>query len=332
MKTIMVFNIPADSGGALTILKQYYNQAILQEDINWIFVISRPRLENYKNIKILNFPFAKKNWFNRIIFDSFYEKKLIKKYKPDKLISLQNSILKSRIEQSVYIHNPLPFSKIKFSIIKEPKMWLYKNVVKRKVKKALKKSDEITVQTTWMKEACIKMVPGINDKIKLQPPTLEPIVSEYKHKKVEQITFFYPASNLKYKNHDVILNAMKKIDRNLDYKVIFTLDKNDKNNKNIVKVVKENRLNVEFIGNLQYENVLKKYSESILIFPSYLETYGLPLKEASVIGSPIIASNTEFAREILLNYKDVLYFEKFDYNQLAKHMEKHINYKGNNHD
>ena len=42
-KTIIIFNVAASSGGALTILNQYYNKALEDKDNNYIFVISTPK-------------------------------------------------------------------------------------------------------------------------------------------------------------------------------------------------------------------------------------------------------------------------------------------------
>ena len=51
---IMVFDVPAEYGGALTILNQYYNTAIKDKENEWIFVVSTPKLKETDNIKILN--------------------------------------------------------------------------------------------------------------------------------------------------------------------------------------------------------------------------------------------------------------------------------------
>jgi len=66
MKKIMVFDVPAESGGALTILKQYYEKAIKDTKNKWIFVVSTPDLADTKNVKILNYPWVKKSWVHRL--------------------------------------------------------------------------------------------------------------------------------------------------------------------------------------------------------------------------------------------------------------------------
>ena len=60
------------------------------------------------------------------------------------------------------------------------------------------------------------------------------------------------------------------------------------------------------------ECVYEQYAKSVLIFPSYIETLGLPLLEARLTGCPIIAADTPFAKEILDGYNNVAYFGQFD--------------------
>ena len=44
-----------------------------------------------------------------------------------------------------------------------------------------------------------------------------------------------------------------------------------------------------------------------MVFPSYIETYGLPLIEAASLGVPIIAADLPYAREVLDGYEGVTF-------------------------
>ena len=48
-----------------------------------------------------------------------------------------------------------------------------------------------------------------------------------------------------------------------------------------------------------------------------IETYGMPLGEAQQFGNPIIAADTEFAREVLKDYDNKYFFEPFEAEKLA---------------
>ncbi|MGB7604382.1 MAG: glycosyltransferase, partial [Lutisporaceae bacterium] len=135
------------------------------------------------------------------------------------------------------------------------------------------------------------------------------------------MTFFYPASEFEYKNHRVLIEACKKLrqEKIKDYKVKFTLkgDENDYVFK-LFNDVKANNLPIEFIGSLSREKVFELYTKSVLIFPSFIETYGLPMLEAKLHKGIILASDCPFSHEILDEYENAYFFDPFDCEYLAR--------------
>lgn len=67
---IMLFDVPAEYGGALSILKQYYEKATNDKDNQWYFVISTPDLAETENVKIIKHAWVKKSWLHRLYFDN----------------------------------------------------------------------------------------------------------------------------------------------------------------------------------------------------------------------------------------------------------------------
>ena len=70
--------------------------------------------------------------------------------------------------------------------------------------------------------------------------------------------------------------------------------------------------------------MLKRYNESSLVFPSYIESFGLPLAEARAMGTVIFASDCPFSREVLAGYENAYFFDPFKPEQLAALMEDSI--------
>ena len=67
-----------------------------------------------------------------------------------------------------------------------------------------------------------------------------------------------------------------------------------------------------------------------LVFPSYIETYGLPLIEAASLGVPIIAADLPYAREVLEGYDGVTFVSHDDVSGWAEaisKLEKDLRYK-----
>jgi glycosyltransferase involved in cell wall biosynthesis len=312
----MVFDVAASSGGALTILKDFYEKALIDDSNQWIFILSTPILKDGENVKIKNFKWVKKSWFHRIYFEFFVPRYLIKRYLPDKILSLQNLIvLGTKIKQTVYLHQSLPFSNYKFSILTDSKLWFYQNIMGYLIKKSIFKAEFVIVQTNWMKLSCVKKLGISENKIIVQKPFFK-ILSNKKFnisisKKIE---FFYPSSGDQYKNHILIIKALLVVNKSIlkNIKIIFTLNGNE--NKNIMKlksVIIKNKLPVDFVGFLPINKVFEYYKKSILLFPSFIETIGLPLIEAKEFGTPIIVADLPYSREALLDYNKVYFFDPF---------------------
>lgn len=326
----MVFDVPADSGGALTILNQYYNTAVEEKDKEWIFVIGIPKLEECENITVLNYPWVKKSWFHRLYFDLFIAYKIVNKYKADEILCLQNVIIpRVSLKQTLYLHQSLPFIEKKYGITENFKFWLYQNIVGKIIYKSIQKSEKIIVQTKWMMEAAIKKTGVCEDKFILKQPELNfKKIKPYEEKNHGTRLFFYPANGLVYKNHKIIVKACKILkNQGIDnYKVIFTLTgEENKHIKNLRKTVNNYQLPIDFIGSISIDEVYNYYSKSVLIFPSYIETFGLPLLEAKMHNSQILASNCKFSVEILDNYQKVEYFDPDDTKELSGLMKNRIN-------
>lgn len=317
MKKIMVFDVPAESGGALTILNQFYEKALLDKENDYIFVTGKISLTESENVKNISFPWIKKSWIHRLFFDEFLAHKLVKEQKIDEILSLQNvSIKKSDISQKLYIHQPLPFVDKRYKITENLKFWLYQNIISKRIYKSAQTVDEVIVQTEWFKKEVVKRANINSSKVVIQIPETNIKVEKYFERNEKNLkTFFYPASALSYKNHKVIIEAALLLKRQGvdDFEIIFTLEGDEnKEISGLHDTAKFNKLPITFIGSIPYDDVLSYYSHSILLFPSHIETYGLPLLEAREHKTAILASGYPFSKEILKNYDDARFLNPND--------------------
>lgn len=326
---IMIFDVPAESGGALTILNQYYDAAIKDKKYEWIFVVSTPKLKEADNVRVLNYPWIKKSWFHRVYFDKFIAIKILDKYKVDKILSLQNVVVpKTKVKQTLYLHQSLPFVNKRYRINENFKFWLYQNVISKMVFKSILKADKVIVQTKWMRDAAVKKTNVSIDKFIIeQPKAVVNVKRYYQQNLINENLFFYPASSAEYKNHSIIIEASRilKKDKIKNYKVILTLNGSENNNiKKLYKIILKEDLPIDLIGSIDLETVYDYYSRSTLIFPSFIETLGLPLLEAKIHYSPILASDCAFSHEILDGYEKVQFFNPFNPLELAELLKKNI--------
>lgn len=331
--TIMICDVHASESGALSILDDLYNQIRTYEDktVNWVFVVSVPEYEETENIKVRRFPWVKKSWGHRYYFDSVTTKSLLKEYNPDKVFSLQNKgISFYKKEQVVYLHLAFMLADYKFDFRRDGiKLWLYQNVIGKSIFKSLKKVDKTIVQTQWMKDALANQA-GINkDSIVVQHPDITSNnILHFNDTKESRKRFFYPATAFLYKNHQAILEAVVLARENglEDYEIIFTIEENENDyTRSLAEYAKQNGLNVDFHGKFPREKVFELYAQSVLIFPSHVETFGLPLLEARMTGTYVIASDCPFSREILEGYEKASYFNAYNSEELSQQILKICN-------
>lgn len=330
----IVAAVPADGGGVLSILQDFYSyvKEYAKED-EWYFLVSTPVIKPCENIHVIRTDWTRRSWVHRLIWEKRDCPKVIRSINPDAILSLQNlTLVCSKIPQVVYVHQPLPFQEQKnFSFFKsdERKLAAYQNIIGRLINKSVKKADKVVVQTKWMKEAVAKKGKISINKIDILYPQIAHELFSLNDKMdinandFEYPEFFYPAGPYLYKNHDIILDSLVLLKkRGLEPKVNFTLNGNENTYvKRLRERIKDKELNVSFVGKMDRKEVILTYRHSKLLFPSYIETFGLPLLEARLVGGKIIAARTPFASEILEGYGKVEWFEPFDSEHLANLME-----------
>lgn len=322
---IVVNDIAADehSGGAFTVLKNVYQAAKEHgQQHQWHFLLADTYPEHFEEtdyIHVHGYPEIKQSWGKRLAFDFWSGKKIIQSFDPDVYVSLQNTATKGlNIPQIVYLHQSLPYQTNKnFSFFKqgELKFAVLQHLVGSIFNHLLPQATLVVVQTNWMKQALLKKFPKMN--VLVLPPDIG-IQSETIPLANPDLTrFFYPAGNFLYKNHDLIFKAVNLLEQRgyKDFTVELTLDPKEQE-----KYPETNH--IQFLGSLPLEQVYQKYQEQVLLFPSYIETFGLPLMEAKTYGTVILASDTDFSREILTGYPNAYLFNYQEEQALADLMEK----------
>lgn len=292
-------------GGAYSILKQFINH-IPQNDLNWIIFV--PQEFDYlpisSNIKIIK-QSVSKSFIKRLSWDFSGLNKFLKNIniKPIANISLQNTGFRTikGIPNFIYYHQSLPFYSQKWNPFKrgERTAWFYKNIYPFAVRLFLSKVTKILVQLDFIKEGFRKCFNHPEDNIKIFSPEISlPKSIKDKNLPTDKINLIYPTHDNSYKNNEMLINAVGNLGDN--YNLFLTLNSN------------ENSSNIHYLGHIPQEEIFAYYKAcDALVFPSYIETFGLPLAEAAMLGVPIIAADIPYAREVLDGYNGVK-FVKFD--------------------
>ncbi len=166
--------------------------------------------------------------------------------------------------------------------------------------------NEILVQSNSMRDDFLMEKTILDFKQITVRPFLpvEQIDAEPKRKlESEVISFIYVSSGEVHKNHSRLLRAWELLAREsifpelrltlhpeLDHLLLDQME----------EIKRSSGANVVNLGRLSHLEIIEAYKRSsALIFPSFLESFGLPLYEAKNLGLPIIASEKDFVRDVL---------------------------------
>lgn len=331
-KKIVISGINFFEGGPLSVFKDclsFANQSQYQTKYKFIALVHKTELfesSDYANIEFIAFPNSRKSYFYRLFYEYFYFKRFAKDNEISFWLSLHDMTPSiGNIPQAVYCHNPSPFNSINFrDIYIQPTQFFFRLFYKFLYKINIKKNKYVIVQQLWMKNSFVEMFGLTAKKIIVAPPQITEISAQYLNNKVKKEEdykmFFFPTFPRPFKNIEVICEAAKLVlNEKENFKIVITVDGSENNySQSILKKYKDIK-NISFIGLIKREEVYEYYSKAdCLIFPSKLETWGLPISEFKQFNKPMFVANLPYAKETVGNYDYVSFFDINDPAELAK--------------
>jgi len=324
-------------GGPLSVLKDcldYLKDSEYTKEYKILALVHKKNLfdeSKYSEIEFVEYPKSRNSYFYRLYYEYIYFKKFANKNKVSFWLSLHDITPNiGSIPQAVYCHNPSPFNTVNFrDLYLQPTQLLFRFFYKYLYRINIGKNRYVIVQQQWLKYRFEKMFKINRSQIIVAKPE-EPNIPEAfleKSTSKNQITFFYPAYPRPFKNLEVIGKAMEHLKEwgVGNFKVIITL--NGKENRYSESIYsKFNHLpTLFFAGLLKREEVYKMYATcDCLLFPSKLETWGLPISEFRQFKKPMFVADMEYAKETAAGYNQVRFFDSENPKLLADLMRKFI--------
>ncbi|NLS13529.1 glycosyltransferase family 4 protein [Vibrio sp. SM6] len=332
---IVLSGVNLVEGGPLTVLKDAISSSANCEAITAVVCLVNDASlfgEHKLNPKVrfIEFPIVKRNWAFRVFFEYCYCYFLAMKIKPDFWFSLHDCtpFLPKQVTQSVYCHNPSPFYMPNvFDFRYDLKFVLFTMFYRFLYRININANKYVVVQQSFVRDFIKKMSPDmeviVSHPLKKQPKEYK-CKSKSKSNSIELVHFFYPALARTFKNHMVILEALKIIKSKSpevlsSIRITLTLQPNgNRFNRFLCKAFSGYDC-VDIVGLLSKDEVNTIYADAhALLFPSKLETWGLPLSEAKSFDLPLIVSDLPYAKETIGDYDKVTFFDPNNPRELAK--------------
>ncbi|MBC7429123.1 MAG: glycosyltransferase [Bacteriovorax sp.] len=330
MKKNFIIYAPAiniQTGGAHSILENFLISidSKLVSESNWTFIGNEEYrsacASNNINFRSLN---LNKKWFLRIVYDFLlFKGKFLQNQPPSVIISMQNTTPFTRNCDSTltYIHQAIPFiENFKPDPVKNLKLFLIKHFYFFFIKLGVsRKRAFFILQSEWLKKLCAPRLGVSEDKFLIHRPLPTDIDPEkFKSKQVVKNSFFYPSLFQNYKNHHLLIEAF------------ILLAKNSPDKNFILELTIEDQhinvpanLEIKYYGMIPRSETLQKINHSsAVIYPSLIESYGIPIAEAIFLKTPVIASDLPYARELMGT--DGLYFDPQNAESIKQVVEKFL--------
>ncbi|MDD7331046.1 MAG: glycosyltransferase [Absicoccus porci] len=330
MKTLVLSGINLFEAGPLSIyydcLDELLKKGVDKEYKIVAFVHKLDLFKKYeKKAEFIELPDSRDSYIKRLWYEYFYFYSYSKSKEIDVWISLHDITPRVKAKKLyTYCHNPSPFmkkdiSKIKYSPTNVAFSYFYKYLYRINIKSAT----AIIVQQNWMRKQFLQMYP-IHDVIVARPNFNINFESNAEEIKSDKCIFMFASYPRFFKNFEVICESCRKFESD-DYEVWLTLDGTENIYSEDLKRKYGDIKNIKWLGIQPRDTVFKMYNQaSALIFPSVLESWGLPISEFKLTGKPMFLADMPYAKETLGTYDKVSFFDPKNANELSCLMESFV--------
>ena len=306
--------------------------------------IIAPNIKNGGGLELLDYLlFHLENKYDNINVEVYIDKSLshIKSTKNRKAIFLSSNFGKiklfyKKIDNAIYFGNLPPLRKSANSTVYFHNPYLIMDIgslytesinflIKYSLQKAyldcfLSNADVIACQNDRMKKAIDSRYSHTNIVVM---PFYRLCPKQAKARK-NKYDLCYVSLAHPHKNHKLLFDALEVLGKkDLLINIAVTIDSSNKKLVSQLNYINNRyRINITNLGVISKNDVCSLYQESkCLIFPSYKETFGLPLIEAMEMGLDVIAPDLEYVYEII---SPSFIFNPFSVSSCANVIEKYM--------
>ncbi|MFG6535321.1 glycosyltransferase [Sulfitobacter sp. 1A16787] len=312
-KRVVISAVNFTEGGPLTVLRDCLRAAAATLPEDWVIeaLVHDAKLVNVPRVQLKEFPEAKKSWFKRLHLEWSGFRHAFRSEPVDLWLSLHD--VTPRVDatrQAVYCHNPAPFYDLPLcEAFRDPKLWLFNRFYGQLYGAFIRHNTWVIVQQQWLRDAfkqrygALPVVVANPDVVAIPTRTATPTKL-----KSSVYIFLYPTLPRVFKNVETVLDAMLLLAADgltgVELRVTLKGDENAYARRLYERY--HDTPGVRFIGRQTAEEMVEQYAgASAVLFPSKLETWGLPVSEAKAWGKPLLVADLSYAYETVGDYDQV---------------------------
>lgn len=340
-RTVAVSAVNIRKGGTLTILRDCLRHLSgLAGEYRIVALVHDRSLCEYPGIEYIEMPWCARSWGRRLWAEYVTMHRVsLDLARQDggrrvwMWLSLHDTTPRVVAEhQEVYCHTSFPFMRVKFQdLLMDPKIVLFRFFTGLAYKINICRNDSIIVQQNWFADAMSGMLGVQRDRFRVIPPesayaTLPPAG---RVRDGGAPVFFYPGTPDCHKNFETLCRAAMLLESESGegrFKVVITISGEENRYARFLRRRWKKVSSIDFHGFMTKEELFDTYaSADCLVFPSRIESWGLPISEfkAANASAPMLLADLPYAHETAGpdNGRTVRYFPSADFRALASLMD-----------
>lgn len=332
IKTIVISAVNLRKGGTLTILREclhYLSISKWVKEYRIVALVHDKSLAFYPNIEYIEMPDTIKSWGRRLWCEYVTMYFVSKRLAPVYLwFSLHDTTPRVKAErQAVYCQTSFPFLKRKWrDYLFDYKIVLFSLLTRLVYRIHIKKNRYLVVQADWLRKGLAEMFNLSEDRFIVAPPELRlPIPSSAISAK-GVFTFFFPATPDCHKNFELLCEATRLLEKEVvekKFQVIITVSGTENRYARWLQHIWGSVNSLNFLGFMSRTDLYTMYaSTDCLVFPSRVETWGLPISEFAVYNQRMLLADLPYAHETAIGANKVAFFDINNPNDLKEKMKQ----------
>lgn len=327
-KHIVISAVNIRKGGTLTVLRDCLDFLSKTEEFDVTAIVHKRSLVDFENISYIEVPWSVKSWFHRLWCEYITLRKISRRLsRVDLWFSLHDTTPRVKADrQAVYCQTSFPFMRIRpRDFLMNPKIPLFAMLTRFVYRINVRKNNYLVVQQQWFRDGLSGITGFPTGRIVVAPPDFQLEVPE--NNLITPIPyFFYPSSPDCHKNFELLCEASKLLEEKVGkykFKTVLTINGSENRYSRWLKNKWGKVDSIEFKGYLSKEDLKSFYGEACcLVFPSRIETWGLPVSEFKPCGKPMILADLPYAHETSTGALRVAFCEIDNAPRLAELMEE----------
>lgn len=318
---VVISGVNLTEGGPLTVLRDCLAAArsVLDPEQTIIAVVHDRRLFSQAGVQFVEIPKAKSSWRHRLAVEYLEFKRLSQHWRPALWLSLHDAspLLAAGTPQAVYCHNSTPFFKFRLEDLWfEPKLLIFHLFYGLIYRFNLSSNALVIVQQDWLRAVFQRRFKA--GKVLVAHPSVNDLtIDEHPQLSTCGTILLFPTLSRAFKNIETICQAYVEASRNgFVGELRVTIDGTENRYARFIARRFGAVPGIKLIGRQDRDAMAAQYREcTAVLFPSRLETWGLPITEAIGFDKPLLVADLPYARETVGAYDKALFLPASDWRQ-----------------